>query len=197
MDNKVENHQQHQRQSAWNLRNIILIALIAIFCGIIFWGAGFLYTALTVALTPIGMAPAANDLLMGLWTMAGPLAGFVIRTYGSAFLGEFLGAAVEVFLGGQWGAGAFISGLVQGFGSELGFALTGYKHYDWIGLNASIFTTVVITFAWDIYKNGYGHFALPMIIGLFVIRYISTFVFGGLLTKAIVKLLNRSNAYNL
>lgn len=64
--------------------------------------------------------------------MAGPLTGFVVRTFGSAFVGEFLGAAVEVFLGGQWGAGAFISGLVQGIGSELGFAFTGYKRYDWV-----------------------------------------------------------------
>ncbi len=94
------------KQQRWSLRNIILIALIAIFCGLIFWGgAGFLYTALTVALTPLGMAPYANDILMGgLWCMAGPLTGYIIRIPGSAFLGEFLGSAVEVFLGGQWGS---------------------------------------------------------------------------------------------
>ncbi len=64
MDNKSQ-VSGGKKQSQWTLRNIILIALIAIFTGIIFWGAGFLYTALTVALTPIGMAPFANDLLMG------------------------------------------------------------------------------------------------------------------------------------
>ncbi|GAY73476.1 substrate-specific component YkoE of thiamin-regulated ECF transporter for hydroxymethylpyrimidine [Lentilactobacillus kosonis] len=97
-----------QEKSPWTLHSIILVALIAIFSGIIFWGAGFLYTALTVALTPIGMAPFANDILMGLWTMAGPLTGYLIKTFGSAFLGEFLGSAVEVFLGGQWGRGLHI-----------------------------------------------------------------------------------------
>ncbi|WP_283680128.1 ECF transporter S component [Lentilactobacillus sp. Marseille-Q4993] len=184
---------ENKKQSQWTLRNIILIALIAIFTGIIFWGAGFLYTALTVALTPMGMAPFANDILMGLWTMAGPLSGFLIRTYGSAFIGEFLGSAVEVFMGGQWGAGAFISGLVQGVASELGFALTGYKKYNWVGLNASIFTTVVVTFAWDMIKNGYMHYSIIMLLGLFITRYISTFIFGGLLTKAIVNMLDRSH----
>ncbi|WP_268912453.1 ECF transporter S component [Lentilactobacillus sp. SPB1-3] len=183
----------NKKKSPWTLHNIILVALIAIFSGIIFWGAGFLYTALTVALTPIGIAPFANDILMGLWTMAGPLTGYLIKTFGSAFLGEFLGSAVEVFLGGQWGAGAFISGIVQGVGSELGFALTGYKKYGWLGLNLSILTTVVITFAWDIIKNGYGHYAPLMIIGLFITRYISTFIFGGLLTKAITNMLDRSH----
>lgn len=194
-NNSQVNHKQHQ--SKWTLRNIILIALIAIFTGVIFWGIGFLYTALTVALTPIGAAPFANDILMGIWCMAGPLTGFMIRTAGSAFLGEFLGAAVEVFLGGQWGAGAFISGLVQGIGSELGFTFTGYKRYDWWSLNASIFTTVVVTFAWDMIKNGYDKFALPLLIGLFITRYISTFIFDGIVTKMIVKLLDRSNAFNL
>lgn len=194
-NNSQVNHKQHQ--SKWTLRNIILIALIAIFTGVIFWGIGFLYTALTVALTPIGAAPFANDILMGIWCMAGPLTGFMIRTAGSAFLGEFLGAAVEVFLGGQWGAGAFISGLVQGIGSELGFTFTGYKRYDWWSLNASIFTTVVVTFAWDMIKNGYDKFALPLLIGLFITRYISTFIFGGIVIKMIVKLLDRSNAFNL
>lgn len=194
-NNSQVNHKQHQ--SKWTLRNIILIALIAIFTGVIFWGIGFLYTALTVALTPIGAAPFANDILMGIWCMAGPLTGFMIRTAGSAFLGEFLGAAVEVFLGGQWGVGAFISGLVQGIGSELGFTFTGYKRYDWWSLNASIFTTAVVTFAWDMIKNGYDKFALPLLIGLFITRYISTFIFGGIVTKMIVKLLDRSNAFNL
>ncbi|MGF2384704.1 ECF transporter S component [Lentilactobacillus otakiensis] len=196
MDNKSQ-ATSGKKQSQWTLRNIILIALIAIFTGIIFWGAGFLYTGLTVALTPFGMAPFANDLLMGLWCMAGPLTGFIIRTFGSAFLGEFLGAAVEVFLGGQWGAGAFISGLVQGIASELGFTLTAYKRYDWFGLNASIFTTVVVTFAWDMIRNGYDKFGLPLLLGLFVTRYISTFIFASVLTKMIVKLLDRSKAINL
>lgn len=197
MDNKTQPATNREHQSKWTLRNIILIALIAIFTGIIFWGAGFLHTALTVVLTPIGAAPFANDLLMGLWCMAGPLTGFVVRTFGSAFVGEFLGAAVEVFLGGQWGAGAFISGLVQGIGSELGFAFTGYKRYDWVGLNASIFTTVVVTFAWDMIKNGYNKFGIPLLLALFVTRYISTFIFGGVLTKMIVRLLDRSNAFSL
>jgi energy-coupling factor transport system substrate-specific component len=55
----------------------------------------------------------------------------------------------------------------------------------------------VVTFAWDMIKNGYDKFALPLLIGLFITRYISTFIFGGIVTKMIVKLLDRSNAFNL
>lgn len=176
----------------WSLRNIILIALIAIFCGVIFWGAGFLYTGLTVMLTPLGMAPFANDILMGLWCLAGPLTGYLIRIPGSAFLGEFLGSAVEVFLGGQWGASAFISGIVQCFGSELGFTMTGYKRYNWGTLLLSCLTTTIVTYLWDWFRSGYNQYGLLMNLGLFATRFISTFVFGGVLTKLIANLLDRS-----
>ncbi len=179
-------------RDTWSLRNIILVALIAIFCGVIFWGVDFIYNALTALLTPIGLGPAANDILMGLWTMAGPLAGYIIHKPGAAFLAEFLGSGVEAFLGGQWGAATFISGLVQGIPSELGFAVTGYKRYDWVSLNLSIFFTVVITFGWDMIRNGYSKYHFGLLIALFVIRYVSTFIFGGLLTRAISKMLDRS-----
>lgn len=122
-----------KRSNAWHLRDIILLALIAIFCGVIFWVIGPLYNILTVALTPVGLGPAANDILMGVWCMAGPLAGIIFKRVGAAFLGEFLGSVVEMFLGGQWGASTMISGVVQGVASELGFTFTGYKNFNWFG----------------------------------------------------------------
>ncbi len=39
-----------------------------------------------------------------------------------------------MLLGGQFGAGAILSGLIQGIGSELGFTFTGYRHYDKLAL---------------------------------------------------------------
>lgn len=89
--------------NAWHLRDIILLTLIAIFFGVIYWVVGPLYNVLTVALTPIGLGPGANDVVMGIWVMAGPLAGYVFKKVGSATLGEFLGSIVEMFLGGAMG----------------------------------------------------------------------------------------------
>ena len=71
-----------------HLRDIILLALIGIIFGVIYFAAGFVYNGLTVLLTPIGYGPMANDLTMGIWCMAGPLAGFLLRTPGAAFLGQ-------------------------------------------------------------------------------------------------------------
>lgn len=115
-----------------HVRDIILIALIAIIFGFIYLASDGLYNALTALLTPIGYGMLANDIMMGIWCMAGPLAGFLVRIPGSAFLGEFLGSCVELIAGEQWGAVNLISGAVQGLGSELGFTLLATV--DMIGL---------------------------------------------------------------
>ncbi|MFC6182454.1 ECF transporter S component [Lactiplantibacillus daowaiensis] len=178
---------------SWTLSDVILIALIGIFFGAIFMGTNYLYDVLTAALTPFGLAGLANELLLGIWCMPGMLAGYMLRLKGSATLGELLAAVVEMFFGGQWGAATLISGVLQGFGSELGYIITRYKHYDWLGLTASALTTTIVTFGWDLAKNGYLKLQLWLLVLYLVVRFISMFVFGGVLTRLITDLLDRSH----
>lgn len=177
----------------WHIRDIILVTIIAIFMGIIFWAIGPVYTILQAALAPVGLSPLANELVIGIWVMAGPLAGFVIRIPGAATLGELLGSIVEMFLGGMWGASTLISGILQGFGSELGFICTGYKRYGWLTLVLSALTTTIVTFAWDMVRNGYAAYHLPLLLLLVGVRFVSIFLFGGVLTKLINNLLVRAH----
>ncbi|HIW71962.1 MAG TPA: ECF transporter S component [Candidatus Levilactobacillus faecigallinarum] len=177
----------------WHIRDIILVTIIAIFMGVIFWVIGPLYAILSAALAPWGLQPLANEILIGVWVMAGPLAGFVIRIPGAATLGEFLGAAVEMFLGGTWGASTLISGAVQGIGSELGFAFMGYKRYNWLTLVLSAFTTTLVTFTWSFFREGYSAYHVGFLLFFFVVRFISVFVFGGILTQLITNLLSRAH----
>jgi len=177
----------------WHIRDIILVTIIAIFMGVIFWVTGPAYSVLSGVLAPFGLQPFANDLLLGIWVMAGPLAGFVIRIPGSATLGEFLGAAVEMFLGGAWGAATLISGAVQGIGSELGFAIMRYKHYNWVTLTLSAITTTLVTFSWDYFRSGYNAYHFGLLMALLVTRFVSIFVFGGVLTRLITNLLARAH----
>lgn len=181
------------QRARWHVRDIILLALIGILFGAIFLGTNFIYDGLTVALTPVGLAPLANDISMGLWIMAGPLAGFMLRIPGAGFLGEFLAAVGEMFFGGQWGASTMISGAIQGIAIELGFTLTGYRFYNWLTLLLSTLTSTLITFGWDMFRNGYAAFAPKMLILLVIVRFISIFFFGGILVKLITNLLERSH----
>ena len=177
----------------FHLKDIILLTLISIIFGIIYFAAGFIYNALTLLLTPIGYGPMANDITMGIWCMAGPLAGFMLRLPGASFLGEFLGAAIEMFLGDQWGAANLISGFVQGLGTELGFTVTAYRLYNWLTVIAVTLTTTITTFAWDWVRNGYNHFAPQMLIVMFIVRLLSVFIFSGVLNKLIINLLSRAH----
>jgi len=178
---------------SWYLSDIILLALIGIFFGAIFMGTNYVYDVLTAALTPFGLSGLANELLLGLWCMPGMLAGYLLRLKGASVLGELLASIVEMFFGGQWGITTLISGVVQGFGSELGYIVTRYKHYDWIGLTSAAFTTTLVTFGWDLARSGYAKLQLWLLVLYFVVRFISMLVFGGILTKAITDLLDRSH----
>lgn len=80
-----------------HLRDIILLALIGIIFGVIYFAAGFVYNGLTVLLTPIGYGPMANDLTMGIWCMAGPLAGFCSGHQGLLSLVNFWEQLLKCF----------------------------------------------------------------------------------------------------
>lgn len=176
------------KTSGWHLRDVIMLTLIAIFFGFIFWAWAYVYNI--IAATPL--KPFANDLTLGAWIMAGPLAGYVLRKAGAAFLGEFLAAFAEMIIGSQWGVSTLLSGLIQGIGCELGFTFTGYKYWNSFSLFLSTLTSTIVTFGYDLYASGYSSYSFGMLISLFVIRFISIGFFGGVLVHAITKLIDKS-----
>lgn len=175
-----------------HIRDIILIALIAIIFAIIYVASDNIYILLTLILTPIGYGPLANDITLGIWCMAGPIAGFLVKMPTSAFLGEFLGAALETFIMAQWGAANLISGFIQGLGNELGFTLTGYKVYNTFTLFLSATTTTLITYAYDFFKNGYNQYPPYQALIYLGVRWLSMIIFCCILVKAIINLLAKA-----
>ncbi|GLB46274.1 ABC transporter permease [Philodulcilactobacillus myokoensis] len=177
----------------WNLHNIIMLTMISILCGVIFWSADFFYNALTAALTPVGLAPMAGAALFGLWIIASPLCAMIFKIPGAAILSEVIGAIVEMILGGQWGIMTIVSGLVQGIGAELGFALTGYKMYNYFSLSLSLILTTTVTFIYQLFTNGYASYSAGLLFWIFIVNLISAFVFGGIIPVLIIKALKKSH----
>ncbi|KRN33295.1 ECF transporter S component [Weissella halotolerans] len=184
--------QKAQQHSGWSLKNVIFLAIIAIFFGVIYQLWGYAYYVL--AATPL--KPFANDLTLGVWLMAGPLAGLLIRRPFATTIGEVLAATVEMFLFSSWGASTILSGFIQGIGSELGFALTGYRNWDKKGLALSVLTATIVTFIWDLFNSGYIDYALPMLLTLFIVRLLSIAFFAGVLVYWIKQLLDRTGLLN-
>ena len=62
-------------------------------------------------------------ILSGVWLIPAVLAPLIVRLPGAAILAETMAAAVSALLGSVWGLDTLMSGLMQGAGAELVFAL--------------------------------------------------------------------------
>ncbi|WDC80360.1 ECF transporter S component [Ligilactobacillus ruminis] len=184
----MQTYDAKKEKKTWELKDVIFLAVIGIFFGIIYQVWSYAYYAM--AATPL--KPFANDATLGVWIMAGPLAGVLIRKAGASVIGEMLAAAVEMLLFSSWGASTLISGFVQGIGSELGFAATGYRDWGKRGLFLSTLFTTSITFVWDLAQSGYMEYHLPLLTVLFVVRFISIGFFAGVLVAMIAKMVDKA-----
>lgn len=119
--------------TAWRTVDILTIAFLGAAFGIAYWGWGLAYelpaAPLKAAFPPLGGITAAP------WLVAGVVGGLVVRRPGAALLCELVASLVSMIPGTQWGFTTLVSGILQGLGAELGFALLGYGSF---GLAAAI-----------------------------------------------------------
>ncbi len=171
----------------WKLRDIVVAAILSVVCGAIYMGWDFFNQALTAAWSPV-----AQGLLNGLWWLAAGLVPYIIRRPGAAFFAEVVSAFFEFAFGSPYQFGAVISGLVQGAGSEVGFALGRWRHYNagfmmLAGALGGVGNTLQYYFQYGGNKLAFG-----VMFGYFVTTVISGAILGGLLPKWIGDALNRT-----
>ncbi|MGL4744486.1 MAG: ECF transporter S component [Dermatophilaceae bacterium] len=111
----------------WRTVDILTTAFLGAAFGVVFWGWGLLYNG-PIAALKIGYAPLAG-LFVGTWFLAGVVGGLVVRRPGAAFFCEVVAALVSMLPGTEWGATVLVSGILQGIGAELAFALLGYRAF--------------------------------------------------------------------
>jgi energy-coupling factor transport system substrate-specific component len=116
-----------KRSMSWRTVDIVVTAAIAVAFGVVIWG----WNALWAAATPLFVAvPPAQNILYGTWLIPGVVAGLIVQKPGAAFFAELVAATVSLVLGSQWGLDAALSGVIQGAGAELAFALFLYRRWD-------------------------------------------------------------------
>lgn len=128
---------------SWRTVDIVVTAAIAVAFGVVFWAWNALWAATTPAFVAV---PPAQNILYGTWLAAGVVAGLVVQKPGAAFFAELVAAAVSLVLGSQWGLDAALSGVFQGAGAELGFALLRYRRWDLVA--ALLAATLSAVGAW-------------------------------------------------
>lgn len=167
----------------WRVVDIVVASVIAVAVGVVFfaWSAGYSGIALLTA----GFPPLAG-LYTGGWLLAGVLGGLIIRKPGAAIYCEVLAAAVSALLGTQFGLAVLLSGLIQGIGAELVFALFLYRKWNLgVALLAGLSAGLALSIGENILYNSL--WALEWKLLYVVFAAVSGVVIAGLLSWLAVK----------
>lgn len=115
------------RRLRWRVVDIVVASVVAVASGLLFtaWVA-----VSDTAGHGLGLAvPGLQGLINGPWLIAGPLAALIVRKPGAALYAEFVGSAVELFFYSGYGFAVLLSGVVQGLGAEIVFAVFAYRAF--------------------------------------------------------------------
>lgn len=167
-------------------RDVVGIAGFSVVAGIIFMiGSHIGYPVLTAIFGPIGVAT-----IYGVWFIGATLTGYIIRKPGAALLGEIIGAHLELLTGSPYSIFLIYYGLGQGIMSELVFAITKYKNWDYRIMALAGAAPALAAFPIDYYiVPQYEYVLIPSVevqLLLFVTYLISGAVLGGILVKWMV-----------
>ncbi|QNV39558.1 ECF transporter S component [Rothia amarae] len=174
----------------WRVNDIVVASVLAVACGLIFWvWSNAIYPALTAVLA---LAPQFAPLAGGGWLLAGVLGGFIIRKPGAALYTELLAAIISGLMGTEYSWMVALSGLIQGIGAEIVFAVLLYRVWNLSSalLAAAVsgfamgFSEILIYYASEVTgTNAVIYVACSMISGM---------VFAGLLSWIITKALAKT-----
>jgi len=111
----------------WRVVDIVVAAVLGVAIGLVFWGWNVVGGAWFGAADAV--TPGLGGIAVGIWLIGGVVGGLVIRKPGAAFVVEVVAAIVSMLIGNVWGVSTILSGMVQGFGAEIIFALFFYRRF--------------------------------------------------------------------
>ncbi|MFD7022027.1 ECF transporter S component [Promicromonospora sukumoe] len=172
-----------RRPSRLPLRDIVLMVMLGVVFGFLYWALVQAWNGLAVAMGPAG--DLAQHVLLGGWLLVAPIAIAIIRKPFVGIIAEVIASVVEVvFLGSPVGPLLLVAAAIQGAGSELPFALTRYRRFGWGVYALSGLLGAGLVFVWSAFRFGwFGQDILALRLGM---QLVSGVVLGGLLAKVIV-----------
>ncbi len=171
------------------LRDIVLLVMLGVVFGFLYWALVQAWNALAVVMGPAG--DLAQHVLLGGWLLVAPIAIAIIRRPFVGILAEVIASVIEVvFLGVPAGPTLLIAAALQGLGSELPFALTRYRRFGWWVYALSGVLGALLVFFYSAFRFGwFGQEILLLRLGM---QLVSGLLLGGLLAKVIVSALQRT-----
>lgn len=169
------------RNLRWRVVDIVVAAVLGVALGLVFWGWNTIGYAWFLAAD--GLTPGFGGIAVGIWLLGGVVGGLVIRKPGAALVVEVVAAIVSMMIGNVWGVSTVLSGLVQGLGAELIFALFFYRRF---GLAVAALAGVGAAVAAWIFELFYG--SSPNILKGFEFNaiYLGTLIVSGAVLAGVV-----------
>lgn len=164
------------------LHDLVLLAVLAVVFGFLYWALVQVWGWLQVVMGPLG--DLAQNVLVGGWMVVAPLAVYIVRKPGVGILVEIIASIVEVvFLASPVGPMLILVGFIQGAGAEVAFAATRYRRYGWAVFIASGATAALANLVLGMVRMGWAGQEL------FELRVIFQFASGVLLCGVLAKLI--------
>ena len=160
------------RREPWKLKDVVMMAILGVLFAVVYMAVFYGGTAISVALTPLGLSAFGFELIYGVWFMAATIAAYIIRKPGAALITEMLASAIELLMG-----------LIQGVGCELGFAVFRYRKYNLLSMALSGVFAAVCIFCYELYYLSYYLLAPTMLAAQLAVRFASAVVFSGVIAK--------------
>jgi energy-coupling factor transport system substrate-specific component len=180
-----------RRAPRLELRDIVLMVMLGVVFGFLYWALVQAWNGLAVLMGPAG--DLAQHVLLGGWLLVAPIAVAVVRRPFVGIVAEVIASVVEVvFLGSPVGPLLLVAAAIQGLGSELPFAVGRYRRFGWGRFALSGLLGAGLVFVFSAFRFGWwGQDILLLRLGL---QLASGVVLGGLLAKVLVDALVRTGA---
>jgi energy-coupling factor transport system permease protein len=171
----------------WKMKEVVLAVILAVACGVIYLGWSTLWIPISALVGPVGAG-----FMFGIWVIASPIVAYIIRKPGAALIAEVAAAAVELLTGSHFGLSALLVGVFQGIGSEIAFAIFGYKRYNLFTLMLSGAFAALGSMIYNLIANGFGFYTTEVFFITLGIHVISGMILGGWLAKVVVDALAKT-----
>ena len=174
----------------WTTRETVVVAVSSVVFGMIYLAWVQLWLLAQGLIGPIAM-----DIVFGLWFAGSTFNAYVVRKPGVAFATAMIAVITELLAGNPAGLILLITGLVQGAGSEIPFALARWRRYSWSVLLTSGGMAAVMSFGYNWIIFDYQNLDTGLLIAMFIIRVASGMLLGALLPRSFANMVRSTGVF--
>lgn len=179
----IRNPNIREKIASFTLMEIVIMAIIGVINGVLGTPNAMLGRFFMTFSGAYGFLAFAA--ICGGFYIAGPLCGYIIRKPGAATLAETMNGVAQVLSGNPNGIMVLAAGFLQGFMSDLGFAMYGYNRWTLGVLMLSGALAPILQQIPEVYFFGVGDMGIAYNLLALVIRMISGAVYAAILVKPI------------